>query len=126
VQAEEARRASRNAWGGKAGDFASFASLRHRVIQIAVRKRFALMTQNASGRSFRVITFWSCVIDLPPDRPGGAVLDLELMSVAELAEHFSRELCAPTKELYSMAGRRHEVRRTRFPSSFIGGDQSLW
>jgi len=29
---------------------------------------------------------------------------LELMPVGELAEHFSRELGAPTKELYSMAG----------------------
>ncbi len=29
---------------------------------------------------------------------------LELMPVGELAQHFSRELGAPTKELYSMAG----------------------
>ncbi len=29
---------------------------------------------------------------------------LELMPVGELAENFSRELGAPTKELYSMAG----------------------
>ncbi len=29
---------------------------------------------------------------------------LKLMPVGELAQHFSRELGAPTKELYSMAG----------------------